>query len=67
MQLLTLKDVTAATRIGRSTVYRWVEEGRFPAPLALSPGCVRWRQEDIDTWVSGLRAANDNEPAGALH
>jgi len=64
MLLLKLTDVTKATGMGRSTIYRKIGEGNFPAPLALSPGCVRWDSDDLETWKAALpRAGNDNAVA----
>jgi prophage regulatory protein len=61
MQLLKLTEVTKATSLGRSTIYRRIGEGTFPAPLKLSEGCVRWDSEDLEAWRKALpRAANDN-------
>jgi len=61
MLLLKLTDVTRATGLGRSTIYRKIGEGTFPAPLALSAGCVRWDSDDLETWKATLpRACNDN-------
>lgn len=61
MQLLKLGDVMEATRLGRSTIYRRIGDGTFPAPLALGRGCVRWDAEDLESWKAALpRAANDN-------
>lgn len=66
LQLLKLSDVTAATRLGKSTIYRRIDEGTFPAPLRLSAGCVRWDAEDLRTWRAALgKAANDNPGAKA--
>jgi prophage regulatory protein len=65
MQLMKLTDVTRATGLGRSTVYRKIAEGNFPAPLRLSAGCVRWDAESLEAWKSTLKAANDNRPASA--
>lgn len=63
MQLLSLKDVVAQTRLGRSTVYRRISEGTFPAPLVLSPGCVRWDADHLQAWRNALpTATNDNQP-----
>lgn len=64
MQLLRLRDVTRATSLGRSSIYRKIGDGTFPAPLRLSPGCVRWDSDDLANWKAKLRAANDNKPAG---
>ena len=61
MQLLKLTDVTRATSLGRSTIYRRISEGTFPAPLRLSEGCVRWDLQDLEAWKAGLtKGANDN-------
>jgi prophage regulatory protein len=64
MQLLSIKDVVASTRLGRSTIYRKVGEGTFPPPLQLSVGCVRWSEADLVEWFAKLRPANDNRLAG---
>lgn len=67
MQLLRLTEVTKATGLGRSTIYRRISEGTFPAPLRLSAGCVRWDSETLELWKSTLKAANDNfKPAKAV-
>jgi prophage regulatory protein len=64
MQLWRLSEVTKATSLGRSTIYRRIGEGTFPPPLKLSEGCVRWDDDDLEAWKAGLpKAANDNRPA----
>lgn len=61
MQLLKLTDVTKATSLGRSTIYRKISEGTFPSPLTLSPGCVRWDADHLQAWRDALStAANSN-------
>jgi prophage regulatory protein len=61
MQLWKLSEVTKATSLGRSTIYRRIGEGTFPAPLKLSEGCVRWDDADLQAWRDALpKAANDN-------
>ena len=37
---------------GKSTIYRWVKNNEFPAPLALGGGAVGWRESDIDAWIA---------------
>jgi prophage regulatory protein len=64
MQLLKLTDVTKVTSLGRSTIYRRIGEGTFPAPLRLSAGCVRWDSETLESWKASLKPANDNRRAG---
>lgn len=36
--------------VGRCTIWRWVNEVGFPAPVKLSPGCTRWRLSDLEAW-----------------
>jgi prophage regulatory protein len=57
MHLLKLTDVTKATSLGRSTIYRKISEGTFPPPLQLSPGCVRWDSESLQAWRDALPTA----------
>ncbi len=52
MRLLRLRDVQRRVSLGRSTIYRWMDEGKFPRPHALGDYCVRWLESDIDEWIS---------------
>ncbi|PKQ01148.1 MAG: AlpA family transcriptional regulator [Alphaproteobacteria bacterium HGW-Alphaproteobacteria-13] len=38
--------------LGRSTIYRWMAEGRFPKPVQLGGYAVAWAEEEIETWIS---------------
>ena len=39
--------------IKRSTVWLWVRQGRFPAPVRPFGGyCTVWKREDIVAWLS---------------
>ncbi len=41
--------------IGRTTAWRWIKEGKFPAPVPLPGGHrVAWRQSDLLQWQTGL-------------
>ena len=50
---------TTANRFGVSpaTIWRWVREGRFPAPVKLGDNITRWRVADIVEWENNLSAA----------
>lgn len=56
-RLLRLSDVEEKTSLSRSTIYRRIQAGTFPAPLDLGPGAVRWRLSDVDAWIAGLSVA----------
>jgi len=37
--------------MSRSTLYAYVREGRFPAPVSISTRCVAWVEGEIDRWI----------------
>lgn len=47
---LYLSDVQTAARYGvsRMTIWRWVRQGIFPAPVKIGPGCTRWPLERLE-------------------
>jgi prophage regulatory protein len=51
-RFLRLPEVKNRVGVGRSTLYRWMEEGRFPRSVQLSQKCVVWRESDIDSWIA---------------
>jgi excisionase family DNA binding protein len=63
MALLTVKDLSAWFQVKSATVYVWVAEGKIPA-LRLG-GLIRFRREDIETWLAAcqLEPPNPFRPA----
>ncbi len=56
-RLLRLAEVIERVSLGKTSIYKRIEEGTFPRPLNLGPNTVRWRSSDIDTWISSLQPA----------
>jgi prophage regulatory protein len=52
-RLLRLPEVIERTRISRSTIYTNMSIGKFPKQIKPSPGCVGWRESDIEAVVNG--------------
>lgn len=50
MQYLTDRQLAARFAVGRTTIWRWTQEGRLPRPVHLSPGVTRWRLPDIEAF-----------------
>jgi prophage regulatory protein len=46
----SLPTVMQTTGLGRSTIYRLMTDGAFPAPVRLGPRAVGWRWSDLDRW-----------------
>ena len=57
--ILRIKDVCTALGLSRSTVYRLVEDGDFPAPIKLSRRAVGWNEAQIHYWVNTRNNAAD--------
>jgi prophage regulatory protein len=55
-----LREVMRITALSRSTVYRRVAEGRFPAPVSLGGRASAWQRGALQEWIDdpeGYRAA----------
>ena len=49
-QLLTLREVCELLKVSRSSVYKWISEGTFPAPIRIGDRAVRWQSDQIANW-----------------
>jgi len=49
-ELLTVKDLAAALRLGKRTIWRMVSTGALPKPIRLGRS-VRWRRATIERWL----------------
>jgi len=52
--LLPRKTVEQMSGLSRATIYRLIKSGKFPRPLSLGTGSVRWRQSDVIAWQQSL-------------
>lgn len=50
-RLIRLPEVQHRVGLGRSTIYRWMAEGKFPRPVQLGGYAVAWSEEDISSWI----------------
>jgi prophage regulatory protein len=59
-RLLKLKD--SLPKVGnpsRSTFYEGIATGRFPKPVRIGPGAVRWLEDELEDSVRAMIAARD--------
>lgn len=52
--LIPRKTVEKLSGLSRATIYRLIKAGKFPRPLSIGTGSVRWRQSDIIAWQQSL-------------
>ena len=51
-RIVRLKTVLARTGLSRSTIYRKIPEGTFPAQLKISTNGTDWHESDINRWIA---------------
>ncbi len=51
-KILRQKDVQDITGLSRSTIYRHVNAGTFPAPIQLTDRLIGWHTRSIADWVA---------------
>ncbi|TOL33631.1 transcriptional regulator [Vibrio parahaemolyticus] len=61
MRFLRLNDVIAATGLGRSTIYKFMDEDIFPKTIPLGGRAVGWLESEIEEWMESRLALRDNQ------
>ena len=51
-RLIRLPEVQHRVGLGRSTIYRWMAEGKFPKPVQLGGYAVAWAADEVEAWIS---------------
>lgn len=51
-RIIRLNTVLARTGLSRSTIYRKIAEGTFPAQIRISINGAGWRESDINRWIA---------------
>lgn len=51
-RILRWPEVKGQTGLSRTTAWREVRAGRFPAPVKLTDHAIGWRQSDLDAWLA---------------
>ena len=59
-RLLTIEEVVSLTGVCRSTIYKWVGMGLFPAPRRVGARIVRWLEEEVEAWRASLPVATED-------
>jgi predicted DNA-binding transcriptional regulator AlpA len=53
--LITMKEIRAKFKLGRTAGYELVRRPDFPARIVISPRCHRWVQGEIDAFGEMMR------------
>ena len=53
-KLLRLPEVMKRTGLARSTVWKWVSDGKLPKPIKLSRRVTVWKSSELDRYIKEL-------------
>lgn len=53
VRLIRLPEVQRKVALGRSTIWLWIKQGRFPKGMKLSRNVHVWHAHDIDRFIAG--------------
>ena len=48
---MRINEVIQMLSVGKSTVWAWVKDDKFPKPIKLSEYVTVWKLSDIEEWV----------------
>lgn len=54
-----ISQVLAVVPVSRTTLWRWVKEGKFPASVKLTPEITAWPVQAVRAWI----AERNQQPA----
>ena len=62
VRLLDRQQVESLVRLSRSSIYRLMRDGLFPAPIRIGERAVRWPENEIDEWLETRPRATGDFP-----
>lgn len=51
-RLIKLKEVLYMTGLGRSSIYKFMDEGGFPQSISLGARAVAWGEHEVQQWIA---------------
>lgn len=65
-RLIRLPEVENRTGLRRSAIYRYIQQGDFPAPIKLTPKASAWVESEIQEWIAARIRKARGESAGEV-
>ena len=50
-RILRIRSVLDRTGLSRATLYRKMQQGKFPRQIAISTRCAGWRESAVKDWM----------------
>ena len=61
LHILRLPEVKRLTGLSRSSLYRLMAKGLFPAQVQISERAVGWREEEVQGWIESRPTVSQRE------
>lgn len=62
-KLITVREIRAKFRLGRTAGYELVHRPGFPAPIVVSPRSHRWLESEVNAFAEALRVPGPDPDA----
>lgn len=63
MKLIRIQEVMERTALRKSTIYKYMNLGKFPQQIKLSARAVAWVESEVEAWIRDHMAQRDEESA----
>lgn len=57
-----LREVLQIVPIRKSSLFRWIQGGIFPAPYKLGPRASAWSRQEVSDWCVARIEARESNP-----
>ncbi|MCS6122530.1 helix-turn-helix transcriptional regulator [Shewanella sp.] len=58
-QIINIPSMCHNLNKGRTTLFCWVRDGKFPQPLRIGRRTLGWTSQQYNEWLNSLEAANN--------
>lgn len=55
-KILRWPEVQSATGLSRSTIWRLIRAGKFPASVKITDFATGWKQSEVEAWLASRQA-----------
>jgi len=63
-QLVRLKEAIRLTSFSRSSIWRGIKDGTFPAPIKIGKRAIAFRQSELEQWIKSRPRVQLNNNGG---
>ena len=54
-RFLKLEEVKRRAGLGKTMIYRLIQDRKFPAPYKISPFASRWSERELVAWIDDVK------------